>query len=187
MLQSYWEDLQKAYDFSSMDTMRIVAQIIGLLAMVLMIASYQARRRGILFMQMASSALWVVHFFMLGSVPAACLNALVIPRNLLYAQKERWAFVRHIAFPCCTATVFLTAGCLTYTKPVDILPMAAMVISSFALYLNRENLLRACSLSVSLLWMVYDAQAGSIPGALCELITILSIFVALARHRKDAI
>lgn len=180
-MQEYFDAVAKAFDFASMDTYMIITQLIGVAAMLLMIFSYQGKRTTILILQVVSSCLWVTHFILLGTPNPALLNGLAIPRGLLYAQRGRYKWADSPWLPVGCMAAFVIAGCFTYTRPIDLLPVVAMVISSYVLFIDRVNTIRVLSIIVSVLWGLSDAWSGSPPGVLCEVFAIGSIIVALVR------
>ena len=179
------------FDFANMTPPEIGVQIVGFVAMAFGIGSYQPKRRVfILLMQLMSSALFSTQFALLIAMgPTApwtglILNLIAVPRALIYAMKEKWSWVKQLWLPFVMSAAFITAGILTFGGPLSLLPMAAMVLSSFALYLSDERKIRILSLFVSPLWLVYDFMANSLAGALNEAFIIVSIVIALIRYRQ---
>lgn len=174
--------------FLSLQPKDILIQLIGFAAMTLGILSYQAKRRNtILLMQMLGSILWSIQFYGLGAYTGMALNAVVILRNTLYAQRGKRAWAECPLLPACIMAAFLLAGVLTWEGPISLLPMVAMIISTVALYIKDERRIRLLSLFVSPPWLIYDALCFSLGGVLTEVFTIVSILIALWRfkHKKD--
>lgn len=176
------------FDFANMTAADVGIQLIGFAAMALGILSYQPKRRvTIILMQTLASVLWTTQFLLLHSIAGAILNGISILRGILYALKDRVPALRRFWLPAVMIAAFVGAGVFTFTVegPISLLPTVAMVISSVALFLDRENTIRVLSLFVSPPWLIYDAMCGSIAGALNETFVIVSIFIALARYRKQ--
>ena len=179
------------FDFST--PFAIFVQCIGFLAMGIGICSYQAKRRtAILLIQATASLLWSAQFLLLGQWTGAILNILAILRGLVYAKKDQWAWVRSVAVPVGFSVAFAVAGILTVpglfsgevTLPdlfLALLPIAAMVLSSFALHVTGENRIRILCFFCSPPWLVYDLLVGSMAGVFTESFTMVSIVVALLR------
>ena len=175
------------FDFSAIDWGFWGIQLIGFVAMGLGIGSFQAKRRTtILTIQISGSVLWCLQFFLLNSPAGLINNALGIVRNTVYAQKERWAWVRSAVVPAVFMLLFVGAGIYTFTLEgaISFLPMVAMMIQTAAYYITEERLIRIFSLFVSPLWLIYDAIQLSFAGVLCETLTIFSIIIALVRFRS---
>lgn len=187
-MEEWFSALRASFDLAGMDALHLVGQILGYVAMLLMIFSYQFRTRlGVLLSQMLSSALWVAHFFLLGSPTGAILNLIVIPRNICYSLLDKPFFHRlERYFPYLFILLFTAGGLLTYRTWVDLLPICGMAFSSFALRIRNGGVLRLLSVGTSVMWLIYDSYAGSPAGVLCELVTLLSIVVALLRFTHHA-
>ncbi len=169
--------------FKSITWADVGIQAIGFVAMALGILSFQAKSRtGILLMQMTAGLIWMTQFLLLGAYTGAFLNVVGAVRNLIYSRKEKVKFLNSPAVPALIMTAFVTVGMLTYDGPMSLLPVAAMLISSVALYITEERKIRFLSFFVSPPWLVYDAYTGSIPGVAAEIFTICSIGIAIWRY-----
>ena len=163
--------------------MEIAGQIIGFIGMTLNIISFQAKTgKKIIIIQLISSVAWLAHFFLIGAYTGAILNGVCIIRNTLYAFKDRYKKPFTVIVPAFVIALFIAAGILTYTDAFSILPMVAMVLSSVALYLKKETVLRLLSIIVSALWLTYNIRQHSIAGSLTEAFSIVSIIIALIRY-----
>ena len=182
------------FDFST--PFAIFVQCIGFAAMAFGIGSYQAKRRGsIIFIQVAGSLLWSAQFILLGQWTGAILNVLAILRGLCYVTKGKWNPRMHLWMPILFSLAFLAAGVLTvpglFSGTVEtgalllsLLPVLAMVLSSFGLSLAEENKIRAVCFFASPPWMIYDLLSGSVAGVINEAFVMVSIAVGLARYRN---
>ena len=89
--------------------------------------------------------------------------------------------------PAFVMVLFAAAGVYTYTLEgiISIIPTAAMLLSTVALFITKEKIIRILSLFVSPPWLIYDALSGSVAGVLCESFVIISIIVAMIRYREN--
>ena len=182
------------FDFST--PFQVFIQCVGFAAMAFGIASYQARRRSsIILIQVLGSLLWSTQFILLGQWTGAILNMLSILRGIVYVQKTRWAWVRSLWVPIGFSAAFTAAGILTVpgmltgtaTLPdffLSLLPVFAMILSSFALYITGENRIRLLCFFCSPLWLIYDLIGGSMAGVCTEAFSMVSILIGLYRYRK---
>ena len=70
--------------------MEILAQTIGIIAMAVGAFSLaQKNTKTILFIQIFSTALFSINYFLLGAYAGAVLNVLSLARNLIIRQKKR--------------------------------------------------------------------------------------------------
>ena len=73
------------------------------------------------------------------------------------------------------------SGLVQGEGPRLLLSTAAQCLGCYALWTFRVRLARLLLVAVSLLWLVYDALSGSIPGTLCEVLSQISLYAAIAR------
>ncbi len=167
------------------DTVFIIAQIIGFFAMGFAIGSYQLKNRvSIILAQNFSNAFWVIQYLLLGAYSAVVVNVIAIIRNAVYSLRGKYKFADSIWVPVFSAVAFIISGIFTYETPFDILPCVAMVLASFAFFMKNEVYIRYLSLTVAAPWVVFSAYSGSIAGVLSDSITFISIIVAIIRYRK---
>lgn len=165
------------------------AQSLGLVALLVTSLSYQARTtRGIALRQAVGSFFWTAHMLLLGAWTGGLLNALGLLRGAVYSQRDgrRWASAP--AWPwlfgalCVGAAAF--AGLVQGEGPRLLLSATAQCIGCHALWTRHVLRARLLLVPTSLLWLVYDALSGSIPGTLCEVFSQLSLHLALARDLR---
>lgn len=167
-----------------------VAQTIGFLGMLLGWASFHGRTpRTILRLQSGGSLFWTIHFILLAAPAGAFLNFLSIFRNEIYARRPTRRWAASMAWPIGFAAVCLGASAVTAaTKegPISLLSGIAQALACFSLLSTRPQRIRLLSIPVSLLWLLYDALSGSIPGTFCECVNQISIYIALFRGCSQA-
>lgn len=166
----------------------LFGQITSVVGMILTIASFQMRtRRSIIIFQTMGSSFFLVSYFLLGSWTGVYMNIVYLTRNFVfyYRNEKQWAKSK------CWLGIFLVAsvvaGALGYRRAIDILPIFGAVFATLAMYMPRENMLRAFNLLASPCWLVYNIQLPSTGGILCETFNMVSIAVGLFRYRKDGI
>ena len=175
-------------DFSAIPWDAVGIQLIGFAAMALAFASYQAKKRTtILTVQILSSTLWALQFFLLGAAAGLANNLIAIVRNAIFAQQEKHAWARARLLPAIFILLYVAAAVYAYTLEgwLCLLPLFGMVLQTFAYNCENERSIRLLSLGVSPPWLVYDAIKSSAAGVLCESLNILSILLALFRYRNN--
>ena len=158
-----------------------IAQIIGVIALLMVIVSFQQRtQKRIMFFQLFSTALFVVHFSLLGLYTGSILNAVAFFRSLVYYNKEKkWGNTP--LWPAVFTAVSVVAGIVTWDGALSLLPMLAMVLSSVSTWLSSAKLVRIFNLPGSAMWMVYNFAGQSYPGAVTEIISTVSVIVGIIR------
>ena len=177
-----------------MEFIEIIAQIIGIIAMMFNILSYQCKsRQAIIALQLIGAALFSVNFLMLGATVGGILNILAVIRAVIYMFKDKFkadtiywfvAFVAsYILIYVLNFTVFGKEATL-FNLIVEILPVIGMTALNVGYRLKNSRNIRTCGLISSPAWLIYNIIAGSFGAIICETFTIISIIIGILRHDK---
>lgn len=171
--------------FQSKDTTFIISQLIGFTAAALLLFSFQQRtHRRIVAMQFCSGLLFALQYFMLGAYEGMVGNIVGFSRSIAYCFRGKSKFADSIACPIVFAVLAGIGGAITYSGPVSLLPMAAMMISSFVMWNPKTQELRALTLPTSVMWLIYNIICGSYSGTITEILSEISIIIGLIRFRN---
>ena len=98
-----------------MTTTQIIAQVIGIFAMVFNLLSYQqkTRNKAIIF-QLFGTTLFTVNFLMLGAMVGGLLNLVGAVRAIIFINKEKLR-ADHIAWQIGFVAVYFASYILTFT------------------------------------------------------------------------
>lgn len=175
--------------------MELVGQVFSIIAMVIAILSYQAKRqKTFAAIQLVSTTTFGISYMLIGSTTGTMLNFLAAARALIYYNKKKLHADRPIwliAFVLC----YITSGVLTFAVfgktvtatnlLIEILPVVGMVASNLALYINNDKAVRRFSLISSPVWLIYNIFCGPIGAVICEIISLFSIAIGIYRHDID--
>ena len=163
-----------------------VAQGVGLVALVVTCLAYQARTtRGIALLLAVGSLFWTVHLFLLGAWSGGLLNLLALARGSVYSQRGERDWASRPFWPwlfwglCMVAAAW--AGLVKGEGPRILFSTTAQSIGCYALWTPRVRLARYLLVLACLSWLVHDVLAESIPGTLCESLSLVSLLVAIVR------
>ena len=170
----------------------LIAQILGILAMIVVFFSFQQRtQKHIAIFQFVSSSLWTVHFLLLGAYTGCILNIIAVIPDVIFMQRNKHKWAAHVGWLIGTVAVCFGVYALTFTvfdkEPtlpnliLELLPVLGMAASTTALRQKEARHVRLFSLMSSPLWLVYDAVNRSIGGSITEIISILSIGIGMFR------
>ncbi len=177
-------DFIKNY-FSGKDATFIVSQCIGFLAAAILLLSFQQKtHKKIVIMQACSGLLFAVQYFMLGAYEGMIGNLVGMTRSIAFSFRGKSKLVDTIACPIIFSLLAGAGGLLTYTSPASLLPMAAMMISSFVMWNPHTQQLRALTMPTSLMWLIYNVICSSYSGVVTEVFNLISIIIGLIRFRK---
>ena len=166
----------------------IVAQAFGIGAFIVAMLSFQQKKqKTIAFMQFVSSALFTVNYLMLGATVGFWLNIVGMVRGLVFSQRERREWARHIAWPAAMITACALIVMLNGISLLNILPVVGMIFSTLALRAEKASTVRLLSLGSVPCWFIYNFASGTIGGTLTEIANLVSILVGMLRlDRKKA-
>lgn len=170
----------------------IIAQTIGILAMIVAICSFQQRtQKKIVLFQFVSSILFSTHFFMIGAITGGILNAIGIVRAAIFSKRDTKAWAAHPVWIYIFSGIFLGVYVLNFTflgtAPIlrnfllEILPVIGMVATTVAFRMKKAAHVRIFSLISSPLWLVYNVANFSLGGILTEAFSLCSIVVGMLR------
>ena len=178
-----------------MEHMEIVAQGIGLAAILFNILSYQCKsQKAVIASQLLGTVLFSINFFMLGAFIGGILNLLAAIRALVFLFKKQLKADRlpwFIAFLASYIAVYVLNFTLfgkestTINLIVEILPVIGMVALNIGYILKSAADVRKCGLISSPAWLIYNITVGSWGAIICEALTLISILVGMFRHDKN--
>ena len=179
-----------------MNPTEIIAQIIGILAMLFNILSYQGKKqKTVIALQLIGGALFAVNFLMLGALVGGILNILATIRAVVFLFKEKLKADRLpwlISFITAYIAVYVLNFTLFGKEPtafnliVEVLPVIGMLALNIGFMLKNASDVRKCGLVSSPAWLIYNIIVGSWGAIACEALTLISIFVGMLRYDNKA-
>lgn len=187
-----------------MTTLEIITQIVGIIAMALVVISFQMKTPNVLLtFTTIGNVVWTIHFYLTGlttgSFMGFYMNLISIVRSfflVLRSKKYKWAQSNlwFLAFSLVFAGFYVLDFTVFGTEPttknfiLEVLPVIACITGTISLGMKSAKLIRFTYYTSSPFWLVYDAFVHSIGGVLTEVFTLCSITVAIIRldiKKKD--
>ena len=176
-----------------MDKYQIITQIIGYIATVLTVSSFQFKsQKGIMAVQSVSTVLWTVHFFMLGAISGSLLNLMCAIRSMIYAKRSTSPWARHISWVYIFTVLALVIYTLQFTTfgyevsiknmIVQFLPTLGVIATNVGYRLETGFKVRCSQFISSPCWLIYNAFSGSVGGVITEVIAFCSAVIGVIRH-----
>lgn len=173
----------------------VIAQSIGIVAMMFNIFSYQQKKaKHIIACQLFGATFFAISYFMLGAYIGAILNCIGVVRALLFLKKEK-LHMDHIAWLVAFCAMYFGAFLLTFTvfgqEPtvknliIECLPVIGMVSTNLAFRHNEAKIIRRFGLVSSCSWLIYNVIAMAVGAILCEVFSLVSIFIAMYRFDRN--
>lgn len=175
-----------------MDTIEIIAQSFGIIAMLFNILSYQGKtQRAVNILQFCGALLFSVNFLMLGATVGGILNIIAAFRSLIFFNKEKLhadRFIWFLVFILIYIAVYILNFTVFGTNPtvknliIEILPVVGMSALNIGLMRKNASDIRKFGLISSPAWLIYNIAAGSWGAIICESLTLISIMIGIFRH-----
>lgn len=178
-----------------MEHVELIAQTVGIAAMIFNILSYQGKKQStVIAFQLVGGTLFAVNFLMLGAIVGGLLNiigafraVIFLFKNKLKADRLPW-FIGFIA-------IYLSTYVLNFTlfgkEPtafnliIEVLPVIGMISINIGFMRKNASDVRKCGLISSPSWLIYNVAVGSLGATICEILTLISILVGMSRNDKN--
>lgn len=167
----------------------IIPQIIGGLAVVTFLLSYQQKkRRAIIITNAVSRLLYIVQYILLGAYSGAVLDILGMLSSVL-AERKHTSFIKnHLKTVFISVNIVIVASglfiCFMSKSVLDLLPIMGVLLHTVAFWINDERIIRRVSLAGSPFWFVYNFLSRAYGSAVGDILTMISIIIAMFKYRN---
>ena len=168
--------------------MDVIAQVLGILALVAMVLSYQQKSRvWLLRFQLLSNLLYAVSYFMLGAFTGGAMSLVNVARSYVFSKKDTkwgsspiWLYV--------FLGITLVSGIVTWEGPLSLLVIAATMLLIITLNSTNLRFMRKMFLVLPFLYITYNVVNKSMGGIGNDIFCIVSALIAIWRFdiRKKA-
>ena len=164
--------------------MKLLANILGIFAVILFVFSYQLKsRRNIILFNAASRVLYIAQYILLGAFEGALLDTVAFFVSLLCQRRDKGFIKRHCLFVLIlTNAVIFALGMLTYKNVFSLLPIFGVIFETMAFWLRKERNIRIVSLLGAPFWLAYNLLSSAYGSCFGNVITLVSIAVAIVRY-----
>ena len=168
--------------------MEFVAQILGILAVILFLLSFQFKKRGnIIAVNLLSRVFYICQYLLLGAFEGAVLDLSGALSSLLAKHKRKKCVARFGKAVPILATVAVTAVGLAFYKNIySLFAVIGIILETVALWMSKEKSIRVISFAAAPFWMIYNLANTAYGSAIGNVLAMISIVSALVRYRKSA-
>ena len=164
----------------------IVVQFIGFIGVGISILSFQCKSyQKLIWMRVFSELAFAIQYFLLGAYTGMATNLVSCVTNSVYRERVKRG-KSTLWFQVSFGILFVLTGILTWQGPRTLLVIGAKVLSTVANGLGDGKKIRNLTLIVMLLWIVYDSLVFSIAGICSDVLTIISVLLAMLRLDKKS-
>ena len=159
----------------------VIAQVLGILALLAMVLSYQQKeRKRLLWFQLVSNAIYGVHYYLIGAVTMVAMSGINIARSFVFSKNDtKWGRSRIWLYLFLAIT--LVSGIWTWEGPLSLLVMAATLLLIVALYSENLAFMRKVFLILPFLYIAYNVVKRSWGGIGNDVFCLVSALIAIWR------
>lgn len=161
-----------------------IAQVVGILAVVTFLISYQLKeRKNIILCNAVSRILYIVQYIMLGAFEGAILDVLGFLVSIIAHNKDRVIIRKHLRFYIILINIsmFLVGLCM-YKNIFSLCPVIGVMLHTGAFWMTDEATIRRVSFLGSPFWLIYNIASRAYGSALGDIFTMVSIMFAILRY-----
>ena len=168
----------------------LVSQIIGLLAGATFLLCYQQKKRkSIIIWNVTSRVLYITQYLLLGAYSGAALDVLGAVSSVI-AEKKHTSFIKkHLKlFIIVINAIILLVGlviAIINRSFLDVFPIIGVLLHTGAFWMSSEKVIRRISLLGSPFWLVYNLLSKAYGSAIGDVLTMVSIIIAMVKYRKE--
>ena len=171
------------------DNIFIIAQMLGVLAIILGFINYIVKTRGqVLFVNSVTTVCFVLHYLCLGAWAGMVMNLIACIRNIVYyytGKDGKVSKALSISFAVIMAALGISTSLIAKEGLYFLFSVLALVINSIAMSFHNPNNIRKSILVTSPMVLVYNCFVFSVGGAVYESVAIISAIIGLLRHKKQ--
>lgn len=166
----------------------VIPQIIGCLAVITFLLSYQQKKRqNIIIVNVISRCLYILQYILLGAFSGAVLDILGALSSVIAGKKDT-SFIKKnkkliIAFVTIVMVVAGITIALINKSYLDLFSLTGVLLHTSAFWITNEKIIRRVSLLGSPFWFVYNLLSHAYGSAIGDILTICSIIIAMIRHK----
>lgn len=160
----------------------IIGQIIGIIATVITVCSYQVNTKRMLLITQTSATLCIcISYLFLGASSGFVLNIVCIVRNITFYVLKNGTTANYVAAGVLAAAMGVT-GAFSWQGPVSLLIIIALMINTVCLSFGKPQLLRVSVLFTCSMILIYNIFVFSVGGIMNEGLAIVSSIVGIVRY-----
>ena len=164
--------------------MEKIAFVVGIVAVILYLLSYQQKKRNMIILFNATSRLlYIIQYILLFAFEGAVLDVAGIISSFLAQKKDSPFIKKHLkAFIIGVNLLIVAMGLSLYKNVYSLLLIIGVIFHTAALWIDDEKRIRQVSLLGSPFWFVYNFVSGAYGSFIGDLLSIISIVIAMLRY-----
>ena len=164
--------------------MILLAQIIGVFAVITFLLSYQQKKRkNIIVWNATSRILYILQYLILGAFEGVVLDILGTVSSVAAQKKDSKIIKKNLMFFIIGINLLiLTAGLFLYENIFSLFPIVGVILHTSAFWITEEKIIRRVSFIGSPFWLVYNLASLAYGSAIGDILSMISIGTAIYRY-----
>ena len=155
-----------------------IGQIMGIIALVILIVSFQINnKKRLLTLQIFSSLFFALQYLFLGAISGCLMNLMTSIRNIVFRK------FKNVICLIIIIAIMITMSIFSYNGLISLLPGIAVIIYSIALWQDNLTITRITEVISCLLFIIYNIKFYAISGIISTIIEM--VFAMIAIYRFD--
>jgi hypothetical protein len=166
--------------------MEILGHILGAVAVLLFVSSYQLfDKRKLLMVQTAATVMLSLQYLCLGAYSGLILSGLCIVRNVVYYKRDSVKLFRSRAIPFLFGAAMEVCSIFAWDGWHSVFILAGIAGNTVCMGLFDAQGLRKSILFTHPMIFTYNCFEGAVAGAINEGVSIISAAVGIIRYNKS--
>lgn len=145
----------------------------------------QKSRKNIILCKLCADIFWIIHYLFLGAYAGVIPNAVGFFREIVFYNRGKRKWADTPVWVAVFILINLVLGLRTFSVWYNILLITASALVTISLWINKPNLTKLITIPVCIAFFIYDIFAGSHMGMINETVSLVSISIYFARHKKE--
>ena len=164
--------------------MLVFAQIIGLFAVTAFLLSYQQKKRtNIIIWNATSRILYIIQYILLGAFEGVALDIMGTVSSFMAHKKNNKIIKKHLTlFIIIINLIIFCVGLSMYENIFSLFPIVGVILHTSAFWITEEKTIRKVSFLGSPFWLVYNLVSHAYGSAIGDILSMVSIGMAIYRY-----
>jgi len=164
----------------------IITNFFGVVAIILLVVSFQMQSRiKLLIVFLFSQLMWAIYFILQGDLASGIMCSLSIIMSLIFMQREKHKWANSIFWLFFFIALMLTCSILTFKDWRDLFPLLGNLLTAISFFTLNEKVLRNINVGTYLCWMGNSISKLYVVALISDTLTLISVIVSIIRFNKN--
>jgi ribosomal protein S18 acetylase RimI-like enzyme len=165
--------------------MNVVAQIMGLIALVCLVLSMQQNnKKSLLKIQLLANTFYGVQYLLLNALSAASMSLVSLIRCILFYKNDQKTKKPSLLILITFIVIIIFFCITTFDGYYSLIPIVIALMYTYALWQTNMDVFRIISVIVAMGWISYNIVVGAYVAIIGSIIELTSAVVAIIRFCK---